>query len=165
MPKSVGGLARRCCIFSMLRRPSARAPSNLIRRSRSSADFDLLRLLFSDVVIPPAVFQEVVAEGARFPVSARVVAAQGTFIPRAASESGLYTADIRSPPGQRSRYRTARPPRTRSQFLENPFLSSLQSPTPPPRTPAVRIRNLSLYSEIAVSAADRPSGTVATGAA
>jgi len=43
-------------------------------------DFDLIRLLFGEVAIPPAVFKEVVVEGAKFPVAADVVAADGSFI-------------------------------------------------------------------------------------
>jgi predicted nucleic acid-binding protein len=43
-------------------------------------DFDLLRVLFGEVAIPPAVFHEVVVDGARFPVARQVVAAQGNWI-------------------------------------------------------------------------------------
>jgi hypothetical protein len=43
-------------------------------------DFELLRELFTEVAIPPAVFQEVAIKGAQFPVARNVVAAQGTWI-------------------------------------------------------------------------------------
>lgn len=43
-------------------------------------DFDLLRTLFDEVTIPPAVFDEVVVGGAEFPVARSVIAAQGKWI-------------------------------------------------------------------------------------
>ena len=43
-------------------------------------DFELLRFLFQEIIIPPAVFEEVVIGGAQFPVAREVVAAQGRWI-------------------------------------------------------------------------------------
>lgn len=43
-------------------------------------DFELLRVLFDEIAIPRAVFEEVVIGGAQFPVAREVVAAQGRWI-------------------------------------------------------------------------------------
>ena len=43
-------------------------------------DFDALRDLFGHVVIPPAIFQEVVIGGAGYPVSSLVTSAKGNWI-------------------------------------------------------------------------------------
>ena len=43
-------------------------------------DFDLLRVLFDEITIPPTVFQEVAIAGARFPVSPAVLAARDKWI-------------------------------------------------------------------------------------
>jgi uncharacterized protein len=43
-------------------------------------DFDLLRALFLEITIPPAVFEEVVVRGAGFPVARFVLAAEGEWV-------------------------------------------------------------------------------------
>ena len=43
-------------------------------------DFELLRVLFNEIAIPCAVFEEIVIGGAQFPVAREVVAAQGKWI-------------------------------------------------------------------------------------
>lgn len=44
------------------------------------SDFDLLRQLYGTLVIPPAVYEEVVTRGVRYPVHSAVTAALGRWI-------------------------------------------------------------------------------------
>jgi predicted nucleic acid-binding protein len=43
-------------------------------------DFELLRILFDEITIPQAVFEEVVIAGSQYPVAREVLAAQGTWM-------------------------------------------------------------------------------------
>lgn len=60
------------------------------------SDFDLLRLIYRTVVIPPAVYHEVVESGADYPVSKAVKAALGNWIFVAEAPSPEQVATLRS---------------------------------------------------------------------
>lgn len=57
-------------------------------------DFDLLRALFDEVAIPPAVFQEVAVDGAKFPVARQVIEARGTWIYMRSLRDDSQTAEF-----------------------------------------------------------------------
>jgi predicted nucleic acid-binding protein len=59
-------------------------------------DFDLLRTLFGEVAIPPAVFQEVAVDGVQFPVARHVVAAQGNWMHVRHLRDDAQAAEFRS---------------------------------------------------------------------
>jgi uncharacterized protein len=59
-------------------------------------DFDLLRALFGELAIPPAVFREVAVDGAQFPVAREVIAAQGRWIHRPRLADDSRAAEFRS---------------------------------------------------------------------
>jgi uncharacterized protein len=59
------------------------------------SDFDLLRQIYSTVVIPPAVYREVVESGADYPVGKAVQAALGNWISIAKAPEPAQVADLR----------------------------------------------------------------------
>ena len=59
------------------------------------SDFELLRQIYSTLVIPPAVHREVVERGAAYPVSKAVRAALGQWISVAATPSSAETLSLR----------------------------------------------------------------------
>jgi hypothetical protein len=60
------------------------------------SDFDLLRQIYRTVIIPPAVYREVVESGADYPVAKAVQAALGNWISVAAPPSAVQVASLRS---------------------------------------------------------------------
>ena len=60
------------------------------------SDFDLLRQLYQTLVIPPAVYREVVKSGADYPVAKAVQAALGDWIVVAEGPSPAQVANLRS---------------------------------------------------------------------
>ena len=60
------------------------------------SDFDLLRLIYHTVIIPPAVHHEVVESGADYPVSKAVQEALGNWIFVAEAPSPEQVASLRS---------------------------------------------------------------------
>jgi predicted nucleic acid-binding protein len=67
------------------------------------SDFDLLRRIYGNLLIPPAVYREVVESGAEYPVSAEVAKAMSTWIsvaePDVEAVSGLQR-EFRLHPGE-----------------------------------------------------------------
>jgi predicted nucleic acid-binding protein len=60
------------------------------------SDFDLLRQIYHTVVIPPAVYREVVESGADYPVAKAVEAALGDWASVAEAPGPAHVATLRS---------------------------------------------------------------------
>ena len=59
------------------------------------SDFDLLRQLYGNLVIPPAVHEEVVEKGSAFPVEKNVRAALGKWISVAEAPDAMKVMELR----------------------------------------------------------------------
>ena len=59
------------------------------------SDFDLLRRLYGTLIIPPAVYREVIESGSEYPVAAAVTAALSSWISVAPSPPAAQVAEVR----------------------------------------------------------------------
>lgn len=59
------------------------------------SDFDLLQKIYATVIIPPAVFREVVESGSDYPVGAAVQAALGKWMSVAAAPDPAEVSSLR----------------------------------------------------------------------
>ena len=62
------------------------------------SDFELLRQIYHTVVIPPAVYREVVESGADYPIAKAVEAALGDWV--SVAEAPGPAADVSDAPGR-----------------------------------------------------------------